>query len=81
MGRIRTLLKWLYPGMRVKRWIVMVLVGSLLVATGVNLMLFWRVMDLMEGFQNFVAEHFKIVIADPPAVPVQDWTQLRLDPW
>jgi uncharacterized cofD-like protein len=51
--------------MRVKRWILLVLAGSLLVAAGVDLALFWRVMDLMESFSIFVAEHFNIDLAGP----------------
>jgi uncharacterized cofD-like protein len=66
MGRrMRNLFKWLYPGMRVKRWFLLVIVGSLLVAAGVNLALFWRVMDLAEWFSQFVAKYFNILIADP----------------
>ena len=37
MKRLLSWLKWLYPGMRVKRWMVLTLVGLLLVVAGIAL--------------------------------------------
>src|SRR5947209_9498322 len=63
MGRrLRNLFKWLYPGMRVKRWVVLVLAGSLLVAAGVDLALLWRLLDFAEAFSGFVNRVFGVVI-------------------
>ena len=41
-------LKWLYPGMRVKRWVVLLMVGVFAIATGVVVMLNTPLMSLWE---------------------------------
>jgi len=38
MKRLLSILKWLYPGMRVKRWILIALIGVALVTTGMGLL-------------------------------------------
>jgi len=45
MERVVSLLKWLYPGMRVKRWMLVVLLGAFLDAAGFTLLLGLRVLD------------------------------------
>ncbi|MGQ9524892.1 MAG: gluconeogenesis factor YvcK family protein [Armatimonadota bacterium] len=45
MARLLSLLKWLYPGMRVKRWMLVVLLGAFLDAAGFTLVLGLGVID------------------------------------
>ncbi len=40
-------LKWLYPGMRVKRWLLLIPVGLLLAILGVVLLVDMRIVDLL----------------------------------
>lgn len=53
-------LKWLYPGMRVKRWLLLGAFGVLLVATGslgVAMMANMVIFDLMGALNNFTRLH------------------------
>ncbi|MGC8832457.1 MAG: gluconeogenesis factor YvcK family protein [Armatimonadota bacterium] len=45
--RIASLIKWLYPGMRVKRWMLVVLLGALMNTIGLVLVLGLRVVDYL----------------------------------
>jgi hypothetical protein len=42
------LLKWLYPGMRVKRWLVLVICGVVLIGTGLALVINGRILGVVE---------------------------------
>jgi len=47
MARLVSVLKWLYPGMRVKRWMLVVLLGALLNTAGLVLALGLRIIDYL----------------------------------
>ena len=42
------LLKWLYPGMRVKRWLFLFAVGVMLVSLGLALVFNYKYLDAVE---------------------------------
>lgn len=46
--------KWLYPGMRVKRWLLVVLFGALLTSAGLFLSLSFAVLDLLNWLGRIV---------------------------
>ncbi len=52
ISRLKSNLKWLYPGMRVKRWLLLTPIGVLFVIVGVTLLWNMRVVD----FLNYAAE-------------------------
>src|SRR3712207_3892568 len=47
-------LKWLYPGMRIKRWLLVVLFGALLTSAGLFLALSFAVLDLLNWLGRIV---------------------------
>jgi len=53
-GRVASLIKWFYPGMRVKRWMLMVLLGALMNAVGLVLVLGLRVVDYLAAMDAAV---------------------------
>lgn len=52
ISRLKSNLKWFYPGMRVKRWLLLAPIGVLFVIVGVTLLTNMRLVDLL----NFSAE-------------------------
>ncbi|HUV03567.1 MAG TPA: YvcK family protein [Armatimonadota bacterium] len=65
MSRLRSTVKWLYPGMRVKRWLLLTPFGVLLVIMGVGLLANVRVFDYLEAIAVPVAKYININIAEP----------------
>jgi uncharacterized cofD-like protein len=57
MRRILEALKWLYPGMRVKRWLFVILTGSLLTSVGLILALSFSILEVLNWIDNFVFIH------------------------
>lgn len=51
---LRSGLKWLYPGMRVKRWLMLVPVGLVPVIIGVLLLIQLRALDILDRLDNIV---------------------------
>jgi len=71
MRQLRSTVKWLYPGMRVKRWLLLTPVGVLLVIMGVGLLANVRVFDYLEAIAVPVAKYININIAEPRAyIPI-----------
>ena len=66
--RIRSLvssLKWLYPGMRVKRWLLLVPVGVAAVLMGVILLVNWRIDVYLTHFGEQAYRQFGIDLGNP----------------
>lgn len=65
LKKLKSSLKWLYPGMRVKRWLILAPLGVLLVLMGVTLLWNVAVIDYLDAFARFIAvqSHGKINIA------------------
>ncbi len=59
--RIFNFLKWLYPGIGVKRWFFLVILGTLVVAAGVDILLLSHWAEVAEGFVYFLYNNFGIV--------------------
>lgn len=57
MKRLLDLLKWLYPGMRVKRWLFMVLAGAVLLSAGIFVALGSTVLDLLNWLTEIIFLH------------------------
>src|SRR5262245_43570858 len=62
--RFLNVLKWLYPGMRVKRWFLLVLLGVFLVAAGVDVIFIMQISDLGDALNRIVYQWFGIVLVD-----------------
>lgn len=58
-------LKWLYPGMRVKRWLLLVPVGLAVAIVGVVLLLNIRVVDLVASIGSEAYRRFGLRLDDP----------------
>src|SRR3954454_12881734 len=54
-------LKWLYPGMRVKRWFFLVMLGTLIVTVGVDILLLPAWLEIGDAFMHFFFDEFGIV--------------------
>lgn len=70
--RVKTLvssLKWLYPGMRVKRWLMLVPVGVTIVIAGVVLLLNMHIIDLLGTVGTEAFRRFGLRL-DKPAVQI-----------
>ena len=62
--------KWLAPGLRVKRWLLLVPIGLAPVVAGVALLIGIRITDIFDWLANWFADHH-VDIADARfAVPV-----------
>ncbi|MHB1000261.1 MAG: gluconeogenesis factor YvcK family protein [Armatimonadota bacterium] len=55
LSRLKSALKWLYPGMRVKRWLILTPIGVFLVLVGVTLLWNVAVVDYLNSVAHFVA--------------------------
>ena len=56
-------LKWLYPGMRVKRWLVFTVVGIAFVVAGLALFTNiqgWDFISLLNANAEYIADHFHV---------------------
>jgi uncharacterized cofD-like protein len=62
--RLLNLFKWLYPGIRVKRWFLLVLLGVFLTAAGVDVIFIMQISDLGDILNRFVHQQFGIVLTD-----------------
>ena len=58
MKRFRSLLKWLYPGMRVKRWMLLTLLGLLLLVAGLALAVNIGWSDYLEHLDDLMSWTF-----------------------
>jgi uncharacterized cofD-like protein len=70
--RFFNFLKWLYPGMRVKRWFFFVILGALVVAAGVDILLLPVWMDIADALIHFFYDQFGIIWFEQ--APVMTWT-------
>ena len=57
-------LKWLYPGMRVKRWLLLIPVGIAMVIAGVVLLGNWHIVDYLGTLGRESFRHFGIRLDD-----------------
>ncbi|MDO8683279.1 MAG: YvcK family protein [Armatimonadota bacterium] len=65
MKRIRSALKWLYPGMKVKRWLLLIPIGVFAILTGVVFLANINVLDYLERAAKFAYERFGIQLNQP----------------
>jgi uncharacterized cofD-like protein len=56
--------KWLYPGIRVKRWFLLVLLGVFFVAAGVDVIFIMQISDLGDTLNRFVFHYFGILLTE-----------------
>lgn len=54
---LKSNLKWLYPGMRVKRWLILTPIGVFFVVVGVALFTNMSIVDYLNSMAGFVARH------------------------
>jgi len=64
MRRLKSILKWLYPGMRVKRWLLLTPIGVFLVVVGVALLTNMRVVDYLDVAARLVAAKTGLILSD-----------------
>jgi uncharacterized cofD-like protein len=64
LRRIRNLAKWLRLGMRVKRWLLVSLLGIALLVAGVDLMLLTQLADLGDRLSELLYRQFGFVLTD-----------------
>lgn len=70
MKQVVSLLKWLYPGMRVKRWMLLTMVGMVLVIVGVAYITNLRSFDYIQILNDGATEFFTLTnidLSDPIA--------------
>lgn len=71
MKRLASSLKWLYPGMRVKRWLLLVPVGVFAVVVGVALLVNVNIFDYVNRIGDIALRRFGVVLNTPKIyVPV-----------
>src|SRR5439155_917273 len=58
MARVLGWAKWFYPGMRVKRWMLVVILGILLVTAGVDLIVLMELSNLGDELNRIVFRLF-----------------------
>ena len=68
-GRVVSGIKWLYPGMRVKRWLALIPVGLVPVLFGVVLLTSMRRVELLDDVENVVRERVLHMQVGNPAYP------------
>jgi uncharacterized cofD-like protein len=66
-NRVVRSLKWLSPGMRVKRWLALIPVGLFPVMVGMVVLMRWQTLDLLDRLQNIVGQTAHVRL-DAPAV-------------
>src|SRR5438874_688782 len=57
-------LKWFYPGMRVKRWLLVVVLGILVVTFGVDLIFLMQLASLGDELNRWIYRNFNILLAE-----------------
>src|SRR5437763_1031697 len=57
-------LKWLRPGMRVKRWLLVALMGIALLVMGIDLMMLKQLADLGDRLNTWMFQHFGVSVVD-----------------
>lgn len=65
MSRLKSSIKWLYPGMRVKRWLLLTPIGVLLVMVGVTLLTNMRIVDYLDITARFMATRTHLNLTEP----------------
>lgn len=65
MRRLRSALKWLYPGMRVKRWLFLTPIGVFLVIVGVALLTNMHIVDYLDVVARFMAIRTGLNLSEP----------------
>lgn len=65
--RLKSSLKWLYPGMRVKRWLLLTPIGVTLVFAGITLLGNMKVVDYWAALRPLMAAKTGIDLAQPRA--------------
>lgn len=64
-------LKWLYPGMRVKRWLLLIPVGMIAIITGVVLLLNMSLVDVLGIMSRKAFDWFGAYLTEPSTqIPV-----------
>jgi uncharacterized cofD-like protein len=66
--RVTRGLMWLYPGMRVKRWLALVPVGLLPVIVGVVLLVRLQTVDYLDRLDNLLSPHLRGHNLDEPRI-------------
>ena len=75
MKRLRSALKWLYPGMRVKRWLLLTPIGVLFVIVGVTLLTNMRVVDYLIAAGDFMLDKTGLALDQPKVyIPISAFT-------
>ncbi len=64
-AHIKSTLKWLYPGMRVKRWLLLTPIGVLFVIVGVALLTNMRMVDVLNSAADFVVRRYGFDLREP----------------
>lgn len=65
MNRLKSMIKWLYPGMRVKRWLILTPIGVSLVLAGAWLLVNLRIYDVLDKIARHVYITTRLDISDP----------------
>lgn len=66
LDRLLEVAKWLRPGMRVKRWLLVALLGITVLVIGVDLMFLLQLSDLGDSFNRWVFQTFGMGLQDKP---------------
>ena len=71
MKRLKSTMKWLYPGMRVKRWLLLTPVGVFMVLAGVTLLSNMRIVDYLDWTARSLALSTGLDLSKPSVhVPI-----------
>ena len=65
MRRFKSTLKWMYPGMRVKRWLLLTPIGVFLVVVGVTLLTNMRIVDYLDVAARLLAVKTNLNLSQP----------------
>ncbi len=65
MRRLAGTIKWLYPGMNVKRWLLLVPIGVFICLMGVVLIANIRVLDIADSLAGIIYEKYGIDLSSP----------------
>ncbi len=65
LSRILARVKWLYPGMRVKRWILVVVLGILVMTAGVDLIFLTQLASLGDELSRIVWRAWGLYLTEP----------------
>ncbi len=65
MKGVVSTLKWLYPGMRVKRWLMLVPFGAFAIVLGVGLLARYAVIDYLDTAARIVFKWFGVDLREP----------------